>query len=86
MTPFFTGFPDLALTVEFTITEEDKVAVRWTATGTHSGDFRGIPPTGKPINIAGVAIYRVAGGKIVEGWSQPDTLGLLQQIGVIPSR
>ena len=86
MTPFFAGFPDLKLTVDFTITEDDKVAVRWTATGTHNGDFRGIPPTGKPIKIAGVAIYRVAGGRIVEGWSQPDTLGLLQQIGVIPSR
>ncbi len=85
MTPFVTGFPDLKLTVEFTITEEDKVAVRWTATGTHNGDFRGIAPTGKQINIAGVAIYRVAGGKIVEVWSQPDTLGLLQQLGVIPT-
>ncbi len=68
MTPFFTGFSNLSLTVEFTITEEDKVAVRWTATSTHNGNFRGIPPTGKPIKIAGVAIYRVAGGKIEEGW------------------
>jgi len=85
MTPFFTGFPDLDITLEFTITEEDKVAVRWTATGTHNGDFRGIAPTGKRVRISGVAIYRVAGGKIVEGWSQPDTLGLLQQIGAIPS-
>ena len=86
MIPFFTGFPDLNLTVEFTITEEDKVAIRWTAAGTHNGEFRGIPPSGKPIKIAGVALYRVAGSKIVEGWSQPDTLGLLQQIGVIPSQ
>ncbi len=84
-TPFFTAFPDLKLTVELTIIEGDRMAVRWAATGTHTGDFRGIAPTGKQINIAGVAIYRVAEGKIVEGWSQPDTLGLLQQIGAIPT-
>lgn len=83
MTPFFTGFPDLNIPIEFTVAEGDKIAVRWTATGTHTGDFRGIAPTGKRINIAGVAIARVAGGKIVEMWSQPDTLGLLQQLGVI---
>ena len=84
-TPFFTAFPDLKFTVELTIIEGDRMAVRWAATGTHTGDFRGIAPTGKQINIAGVAIYRVAEGKIVEGWSQPDTLGLLQQIGAIPT-
>ena len=84
-TPFFTAFPDLKFTVELTIIEGDRMAVRWAATGTHTGDFRGIAPTGKQINIAGVAIYRVAEGKIGEGWSQPDTLGLLQQIGAIPT-
>ncbi len=84
-TPFFTAFPDLKFTVELTIIEGDRMAVRWAATGTHTGDFRGIAPTGKQINIAGVAIYRVAEGKIVERWSQPDTLGLLQQIGAIPT-
>ena len=85
ITPFFTAFPDLKFTVELTIIEGDRMAVRWAATGTHTGDFRGIAPTCKQINIAGVAIYRVAEGKIVEGWSQPDTLGLLQQIGAIPT-
>ena len=84
--PFFSGFPDLTVNIEFTITEEDKVAVRWTAKGIHNDEFQGIPPTGKPINIAVVAIYRVDGGKIIEGWSQPDALGLMQQIGVIPSQ
>ena len=84
MTPFFTGFPDLDMPIEFTVAEGDKIAVRWTATGTHTGDFRGIAPTGKQINIAGVAVARIAEGKIVEIWSQPDTLGLLQQLGVIP--
>jgi steroid delta-isomerase-like uncharacterized protein len=81
MEPFFTGFPDLRFTVEFRVAEGDKVAMRWTATGTHTGVFRGIAPTGKPINIAGAAIYRVSDGQIVEGWSHPDTLGLMLQIG-----
>jgi len=85
MTPFFIGFPDLNIPIEFTVTEGDKIAVRWTATGTHTGDFRGIAPTGKRVSFAGVAIARVVGGKIVEMWSQPDTLGLLQQLGVIPA-
>ena len=66
MTPFFTGFPDLNIPIEFTVAEGDKIVVRWTATGTHTGDFRGIAPTGKRISIAGVAIARVTGGKIVE--------------------
>ena len=82
--PFFTGFPDLTFTVEFTVSQGDRTVVRWMATGTHTGDFRNIAPTGKQIRIAGVAIYRVEGGKIVEGWSQPDTLGLIQQLGVLP--
>jgi predicted ester cyclase len=85
MTPFFTGFPDLDVPIEFTVAEGDKIAVRWRATGMHTGDFRAIAPTGKRISIAGVAVARVAGGKIVEIWSQPDTLGLLQQLGVIPA-
>ena len=85
MTPFFIGFPDLSFTVEFTICEGDKVAVRYSVTGTHKGDFRGIAPTDKSIKISGVAIYRVTQGKIVEVWSQPDKLGLLQQIGAIPT-
>ncbi len=84
MGAFFKGFPDLTLTVEFTLADGDKVAARWTLTGTHTDDFRGIAATGKAVEIAGVAIGRVDGGRIVEIWSQPDTLGLLQQIGAIP--
>ncbi len=82
MEPFFAGFPDLRFTVEFTMAEGDKVVIRWAATGTHTGVFRGIAPTGRQVNFAGAAIYRVSEGHIVEGWSHPDTLGLLQQIGV----
>ena len=78
--PLSEGFPDLHIEPEFTVAEHDKVVVRWRGTGTHKGEFKGIAPTGKKIEIAGVAIYRVANGEIVEGWSQADTLGLLTQI------
>ncbi len=81
--PLQTGFPDIRFEVEFSIAEADKVAVRWSAEGTHGAEFRGIAPTGRAVKFAGVAIYRVADGKIVEMWSQPDSLGLLQQIGEI---
>jgi predicted ester cyclase len=83
--PLSQGFPDLHIEPDFFIAENDKVVVRWHGTGTHSGEFRGVAPTGKSINIVGVAIYRVADNRIVEGWSQADTLTLLTQIGAIPS-
>ena len=83
--PLSEGFPDLRVEPEFTVAEDDKVVVRWHGTGTHTGEFRGIAPTGKAINISGVAICRVEGGRIVEGWSQADTLSLLTQIGAIGS-
>ncbi|MFQ6017236.1 MAG: ester cyclase [Kiloniellaceae bacterium] len=83
--PLSQGFPDLHIEPEFTVAENDKVVVRWHGTGTHTGEFRGVAPTGKAINIAGVAIYRVADDRIVEGWSHVDTLTLLTQIGAIPS-
>ena len=83
--PLSKGFPDLRIEPDFFISENDKVVVRWHGTGTHTGEFRGVAPTGKSINIVGVAIYRVADNQIVEGWSQADTLALLTQIGAIPS-
>ncbi|MFQ5973153.1 MAG: ester cyclase [Alphaproteobacteria bacterium] len=82
--PFFEGFPDLELSIEFMVAEGDMVALRWTAMGTHNGEFRGISATGRRINVTGIAVYRVSGGRIVELWSQPDALGLLRQIGAIP--
>ena len=83
--PMSQGFPDLDVEREFTVAENDKVVVRWRGTGTHTGEFRGVAPTGKAINIAGAAIYRVEGDRIVEGWAQADTFALLTQIGAIPS-
>ena len=78
------AFPDLRLTVYDQIAEGDKVVTRWTLTGTHKGDFMGIPPTGVQVTVTGIDIDRIAGGKIVEEWTNDDVLGLMQQLGVIP--
>lgn len=82
---FRQSFPDAHWTIDDLIAEGDKVAGRVTFRGTHQGDLMGIPPTGKPATIGGIGIYRIAGAKIAEGWVQRDLLGLLQQLGAIPT-
>ncbi len=77
-------FPDWHPTIEDMIAEGDKVVVRFTGSGTHKGEFMGIPPTGKQVTITAIAIQRIAGGKIVENWLQADMLGMMQQLGVVP--
>lgn len=62
----------------------DRVVVRWTGTGTHVAELNGIPPTGKSVRVDAISIHRVTGGKIAETWEVWDTLGLLQQLGVVP--
>ena len=79
-----TAFPDTTITIEDQIAEGDMVASRWTATGTHQGPLMGIPPSGKRVTITGITITRFASGKEVESWFNYDTLGMLQQLGVIP--
>lgn len=79
------AFPDLDGSIDDMMAEGDKVAARYTLRGTHQGAFRGIAPTGKQIKISGLEIDRFAGGKFVESWAVSDILGLLQQIGAIPS-
>ena len=65
--------------------EGDRVAERWTGRGTHLGELRDIPPTGKHVEVPGSVFYRIAEGKIVEFRGQFDMMGLMQQLGVIPS-
>ena len=77
------GFPDLHLTVEDQVAEGDMVVTRWTASGTHTGAFQGIPATGKAIRVAGTDIDRIIDGKTVECWAHVDELGLMQQLGVV---
>ena len=80
-----TALPDYHVTVEDMVAEGDKVVARLTETGTHQGDFQGIPPTGKWCTVSSINISRIVGGKIVETWSEADMLGLMQQLGVIPT-
>jgi steroid delta-isomerase-like uncharacterized protein len=79
------AFPDLQIKIEDQIAEGDKVVTRWTAGGTHKGEFAGIPPTGRRVVMAGIDIDRIANGKLVECWTKSDDLGMLQQLGAIPT-
>ena len=67
------------------VAEGDRVVVRWTNTGTHVGEFAGIPPTGRSFQIAGIDVYRIESGRLAEHWHVIDELRLLQQLGVIPT-
>jgi len=80
----FTAFPDFHLVLNDEVIDGDKIAKRWTVTGTHKGQFMGIPPTGNHIAITGISFYRIADGKVVETWWSSDALGMLGQLGVIP--
>jgi steroid delta-isomerase-like uncharacterized protein len=71
-------------TVEDVIAEDDRVAVRWTNAGTHVGSFAGVPATGRSFTIAGIDIYRVAGGSLCEHWHVIDQLSMLGQLGLLP--
>jgi steroid delta-isomerase-like uncharacterized protein len=67
------------------VAEGDKVVWRWTAKGTHQGPLMGIPASGKPVAMSGITIERVVEGRITESWTQYDAVGLLQQVGAMPS-
>ncbi len=84
LTMFFDAFPDLQGTIEDVVGEGDKVASRLRWRGTHQGELMGIPPSGKQVDFTLQAIHRIAEGKIVEGWVNYDTLGMMRQIGAIP--
>ena len=82
---YLTAIPDLHLTLEDVIAEGDKAVTRQTYRGTHQGNLMGIPATGKQLTLTGMAITRIASGKVVEQWANNDDLGLLQQLGVVPA-
>jgi steroid delta-isomerase-like uncharacterized protein len=77
------AFPDARVTVEDQIAEGDMVVSRWTATGTHTGELMGIPPTGRYVEVSGITINRFSGGRIAEDWYQSDDLGMMRQLGVM---
>jgi steroid delta-isomerase-like uncharacterized protein len=78
-------FPDLRYTIEEMIAEGDTVVTRVTFRGTHRGAFLGIPPTNRQVSIPAVHITRLVEGTIREHWSLMDDLGLMQQLGVVPT-
>jgi len=80
---YWRAFPDLCLTIEDQIGEGDKVATRWTARGTHTGELMGIAPTGKHVVVSGISVNRLLGGKIVETWLAIDQRRMLQHLGVV---
>jgi steroid delta-isomerase-like uncharacterized protein len=81
---WFDAFPDYHMTIDDIVTEGDKAVIRYTWTGTHKGAYMGIPPTNKKVMMWGIEIDRFVGGKIVEAWARMDTLGFMQQLGVVP--
>ena len=82
---FRLAFPNIRIASDDEMGVGDKVIVRWTLSGTHEGEFQGIPATGNDVAVSGITIMRVAGGKIAEYWLEVDNLGMMQQLGVIPS-
>lgn len=80
-----TAFPDWSVHIEDIAAQDDIVAVRWSGEVTHQGVFNGIPATGKRISVCGINMYYIEDGKISREWEQMDSLGLLQQLGVLPS-
>jgi steroid delta-isomerase-like uncharacterized protein len=82
---FRAAFPNMSYRVEDMIAEGDKVVDRLTWQATHQGELMGIPPTGNLVTVTEMHISRIADGKIVERWGQPDMLGLMRQLGAIPT-
>ncbi|GLV58977.1 hypothetical protein KDH_58050 [Dictyobacter sp. S3.2.2.5] len=79
-----TAFPDLHVSVEQLVADDEHVAFAYTVTGTHKGSFLGIAPTGRQVRARGVQLGKFASGKLVERWGSSDLLGILQQLGHAP--
>ena len=83
-TMWLAAFPDLSATIEDVVAEGDKVSIRVSWRGTHKGEFMGIPPTGKKLDITNANLFRIVAGRLVESWNVTDRLRFMQQLGVIP--
>ena len=84
---FFDAFPDINITVEDAIAEGDQVATRHTIRGTHRGETEEFgPPTERQMELEGITIHRIEGGKIVEEWERYDNLSVMQQLGLVPEQ
>lgn len=85
LTTFLTGIPDLRFKVQDMISENSKLAVSWVVSGTHQGDFYGIPATNKKISVEGVTIHQIDSGKILDSYVTWDMLGVMRRLGAVPS-
>ncbi len=83
VTTYRSAFPDMHIVIDDQIAEGDRVVTRWTARGTHKGEWMGIAPTGKPVTVTGILISRFAGGRVVEEWENYDALGMMRQLGAV---
>jgi steroid delta-isomerase-like uncharacterized protein len=84
---FFDAFPDINITVEDVIAEGDQAVTRYTIRGTHRGETEEFgPPTGRQMEVEGITIHRIEGGKIVEEWERYDNLSVMQQLGLVPEQ
>ena len=81
---FTTAFPDLRFAIDDIVSEEDKLVVSWTISGTHKGEFMGIAPTDTKITFTGITINHIAHGKILDSDISWDALGLMRQLGHAP--
>jgi steroid delta-isomerase-like uncharacterized protein len=81
----FSGFPDMCWVIEEQIAEGDKIMTRFTWTGSHQGAFMRIPPTGRQVKVKGVVIDRVVDGRMVDSRILMDSMGMMQQLGVLPT-
>jgi len=79
------AFPDLNIRIDKLLAEEDLVAVRWTARGTNTGSGNGIPATGRSVETHGTTLFRMAEGRIAEEWTCANSLGLMRQLGMLPT-
>ena len=84
---FFDAFPDINITLEDVIAEGDQAVTRYTIRGTHRGETEEFgPPTGRQMELEGITIHRIEGGKIVEEWERYDNLSVMQQLGLVPEQ
>jgi steroid delta-isomerase-like uncharacterized protein len=80
------AIPDAEITIEDQVAEGDKVVTRWTGRGTHQGELMGVSPSGNRVEVPGITISRIEGGKVVEEWDIYDALGMMQAIGAVPEQ
>jgi predicted ester cyclase len=85
LTVYLTAFSNRRVTIEDALAEGDRVVVRTTFRGTHTGSLMGIPPTGKQVTVSALNFFRIVNGRAAEQWVNNDDMGMMQQLGVIPA-